>query len=160
MNIDYDIFRPANLENWEASLKMFYKKLAIIEEDTKYVIDQCIGELRSTELGVKLLENVNNINTRGCLINHIQTKYDGIVKKFFCELEIVEHEFQVGKSYVFSHFIQLSQSVYQLQANKMKPPLMKNQPNFIGAVLWKQLLLEYVTRSANAFRKVWDFYIY
>lgn len=97
VNIDYDIFRPANLENWEASLKMFHTKLAIIEEDAKFVIDQCIEALRSTEMGIKLMENIDHINTRRCLIEHIQTKQDGIVKKFISELEMVEHEFHVGK---------------------------------------------------------------
>lgn len=97
MNIDYDIFRPANLENWEASLKTFNKKLEIIESDAKIVTDQCIEALLSTEYGIKLIENIGNIKTRQCLIDHIQTKRDGIVKKFINEVEMVEHEFQVGK---------------------------------------------------------------
>lgn len=95
VNIDYDIFRPANLENWEASLKMFNQKLATIEEDAKLVIDQSIESLRSTEMGVKLIRNINNISTRRCLIDHIHTKYHGIVAKFISELDTVEREFQV-----------------------------------------------------------------
>lgn len=97
VNIDYDIFRPANLENWEASLKMFHTKLAIIEDDAKFVIDQCVEALRSTKMGVKLMQNIGHITTRRCLIDHIRTKHDGIVKKFISELEIVEHEFHVGR---------------------------------------------------------------
>lgn len=105
MNIDYDIFRPANLENWEASLKMFNKKLATIEDDAKFVIDQCIAALRSTDMGIKLIKNVDNINTRRCLIEHIQTKQNGIIKKFISEIEMVEHEFRVGNIclYFFAH---------------------------------------------------------
>lgn len=99
MNIDYDIFRPANLENWEASLKMFHKKLASIEDDAKFVIDQCVEGLRSTEMGIKLVQNIENINTRRCLIEHIQTKHEGIVKKFISELETVEQEFEVSKHF-------------------------------------------------------------
>lgn len=76
---------------------MFNQKLAIIEEDAKFEIDQCIETLRSTELGIKLIKNVDDINTRRCLIDHIQTKHEGIVKKFISELEMVEHEFEVKK---------------------------------------------------------------
>lgn len=79
---------------------MFNKNLLIIESDAKLVIDQCIETMRSTELGIELIRNIENINTRRILIDYIQTKYDGVVKKFLSELERVEHEFQVGKSFI------------------------------------------------------------
>lgn len=46
VNIDYDIFRPANLENWEASLEYFHKHLLIAENESKDVLDGCIDSLR------------------------------------------------------------------------------------------------------------------
>lgn len=46
VNIDYDIFRPGNLENWQASLEYFQKHLNTVEQESKTVLDHCIQSLR------------------------------------------------------------------------------------------------------------------
>lgn len=95
INIDYDIFRPGNLENWEASLKLFGKRLQTIESDAKNLIDKCIPTLRSTEMGIELINNIERLNTRKCLVKHMLTKHDSIVHKFISEIETIEVEFRV-----------------------------------------------------------------
>lgn len=99
MTIDFDIFRPANLENWEASLKIFHKELEIIEDDAKLVIDQCISGLRSTQSGIKQLWYNHGAPTRQCLIEHIQSKHNEIIKKYIDDLDSVDRQFQVTISY-------------------------------------------------------------
>lgn len=94
VNIDYDIFRPANLENWEASLQLFAQKLETIENDGKNVIDKCIPKLRITEMGIELINSTKHLNTRKCLVEHMITKHDSIVQKFISEIEMVEQEFR------------------------------------------------------------------
>lgn len=93
INIDYDIFRPGNLENWEASLKLFNKRLQTIERDAKNLIDKCIPTLRSTEMAIELINSIENSNTRKCLVI---TQHDSIVHKFISEIETIEQEFRVG----------------------------------------------------------------
>lgn len=95
INIDYDIFRPGNLENWEASLKLFDKRLQTIERDAKNLIDKCIPTLRSTGMGIELINNIEHLNTRKCLVKHMLTKHDSIVHKFISEIETIEQEFRV-----------------------------------------------------------------
>lgn len=95
INIDYDIFRPGNLENWEASLKLFDKRLQTIERDAKNLIDKCIPTLRSTEMGIELINSIEHLNTRECLVKHMLTKHDSIVHKFISEIETIEQEFRV-----------------------------------------------------------------
>lgn len=66
-----------------------------IENAAKHIIDRCIPALQSTELGIQLIENIQTVQTRKCLIEHMLTKHDSIIKKFIYEIEIVEKEFQV-----------------------------------------------------------------
>lgn len=95
INIDYDIFRPGNLENWEASLKLFDKRLQTIERDAKNLIDKCIPTMRSTAMAVELINSIEKLNTRQCLVKHMLTKHDSIVHKFISEIETIEQEFRV-----------------------------------------------------------------
>lgn len=95
INIDYDIFRPGNLENWEASLKLFAKKLGAIEYEAKNLIDKCIPKLRSTEMGVELINSIEDWNTRESLIEHLRSKHESIVYKFISEMETADLEFRV-----------------------------------------------------------------
>lgn len=46
VNIDYDIFCPANLEYWEASLQYFRRELEIAETQSKTILDGCIENLK------------------------------------------------------------------------------------------------------------------
>lgn len=95
MNIDYDIFQSGNLENWEASLKQFRKELDVIEDQSKYLIDTCIPALRSTEMGIDLIKNVREIQTRPCLVEHILTKHESVIQKFITEITVVDKIFTV-----------------------------------------------------------------
>lgn len=97
INIDYDIFRPGNLENWEASLKLFDKRLQQIERDAKNLIDKCIPTMRSTEMAIELIKTIEQLNTRKCLVDHMLTKHDSIVHKFISEIETIEQEFRVWR---------------------------------------------------------------
>lgn len=95
LKIDYDIYRPGNLENWEASLKVFTKKLKTIEVLAQNTIDKCIPALRSTEIGVELVNNIPNLNTRTCLVEHLQQKHENITQNFLREIQAVKDEFLV-----------------------------------------------------------------
>lgn len=95
VNIDYDIFQSGNLENWEASLKQFNKQLDVIEDKSKYVIDMCIPALRTTEMGIDLIKNITQIQTRQCLVDHILTKHESIIEKFITEINMVHKIFLV-----------------------------------------------------------------
>lgn len=49
VKIDYDIFNPGNLENWENTLELFYEKLAKIEKESMALLAECINNLRYVE---------------------------------------------------------------------------------------------------------------
>ena len=44
--IDYDIFSPNYIDNWDATLDYFYKCLETVENEAKMVLDQCIDSLK------------------------------------------------------------------------------------------------------------------
>lgn len=46
VNIDYNVFRPGNVENWQATLQFFHIQLAKSEQEAKDVLDNCINNLR------------------------------------------------------------------------------------------------------------------
>lgn len=46
ISVDYDIFAPSNLANWEATLEYFYKGVEQVEHEARTALDQCIGALR------------------------------------------------------------------------------------------------------------------
>lgn len=93
--IDYDIFRPGNLENWEASLNNFHKRLQSIEIDAKDVLDNCVPALKLSQRGIELINNIDQINTRQSLATHLQSKLVGVLEKFVAEIESVEKIFTV-----------------------------------------------------------------
>lgn len=99
VNIDYDIFQLENLENWEASLKQFRQELAVIENRSKHIIDVCIPALRTTKMGIDLMKSIKEIQTRPCLVQHILTKHESIIKKFVTEISIVDKIFLVMQRY-------------------------------------------------------------
>lgn len=46
LTIDYDLFKPGNLENWQATLEYFYKYVGQVEIQSYDVLDNCIASLR------------------------------------------------------------------------------------------------------------------
>lgn len=76
-------------------MKLFDKRLQKIEHDARQLIDKCIPTLRSTEMGIELINSIEHLNTRDCLIEHMLTKHDSIVHKFISEIEMIEQEFRV-----------------------------------------------------------------
>lgn len=46
VNIDYNVFRPGNLENWQATLQHFHTQLLKCEQEAKEILDNCINSLR------------------------------------------------------------------------------------------------------------------
>lgn len=93
--IDYNIFRPGNLENWEASLGSFHKRLETIEIDARDVIDKCIPSLKLSQQGIMLINNIDKMNTRASLAVHMQSKLESVLEKFITEIEMVEMIFMV-----------------------------------------------------------------
>lgn len=96
MKIDYNIFRPGNLENWEASLSGFRKHLDRVETDSKDVLDKCIPQLKSSEQGIMLINNIDKMKTRPSLVVHRQMKQMSVIEKFVAEIESVEMIFMVS----------------------------------------------------------------
>lgn len=93
--IDYNIFRPGNLENWEASLNSFNKRLQTIEIDAKDVLDKCIPALKLSEQGIVLINNIDTMNTRTALAVHMRNKRESVLEKFIAEIESVQLIFMV-----------------------------------------------------------------
>lgn len=83
------------MENWEASLEDFTKKLKTIEVLAQDTINRCIPALRSIEMGVELINNIQNMNTRTCLVEHFLQKHENIIQHFLRDIQAVENEFWV-----------------------------------------------------------------
>ncbi|XP_055533348.1 dynein axonemal heavy chain 10 [Wyeomyia smithii] len=132
ISVDYDIFAPSNLANWEATLEYFYKGVEQVEHEAQLALDQCIGALRSANLGLQLIKNLGQMETRPALANHLSSKYENITKQFLAEVGMVEHEFL---------------------KNKSNPPLQRNQPRHVGAVFWERSLLAFIRKSMSTFRE-------
>lgn len=95
LQIDYDVFRPSNLENWEATLEYFKKHVEILEVEAKFVLDRSIQSLRSAEQGLSLIRDTQASDTRKAFIDHMSTKHESVMRQFISELGIVEYEFLV-----------------------------------------------------------------
>ncbi|XP_058060896.1 dynein axonemal heavy chain 10 [Anopheles bellator] len=132
ISVDYDIFASSNLANWEATLDYFRKGVEQVEHDAKVALDRCIPTLRSAELGLELLKNLDRIETRPALAKHLSSKYENIMKQFLAEVGMVEHEFL---------------------KNKNNPPLQRNEPCNVGAIFWVRSLLDFIRKSMTAFRE-------
>lgn len=135
VNVDYDIFRSGNLENWEATLEFFHKQVANVELESKLVLDGCINSLRSAREGLGLIKSLGTLQTRPSLAAHMSTKHEYIMKKFISEIGVIEHEF--------------------LKYRKT-PPRTRNQPEYIGAVLWQRLLFAHLKKSVMEIKSVED----
>lgn len=90
------------MENWEASLSGFRKRLDVIETEAKEVLDQCIPCLRSAEQGIILINNIAEMKTRTSLVAHMQKKHENVLEKFVTEIETVELEFLVIQIYKYN----------------------------------------------------------
>lgn len=95
LQIDYDVFRPGNLENWEATLDYFKKNVELLEIEAKFVLDRSIQSLRSAEQGLSLIRDTQASDTRKAFIEHMSTKHESVMRQFISELGIVEYEFLV-----------------------------------------------------------------
>uniref|UniRef100_A0A182NRZ8 AAA+ ATPase domain-containing protein n=1 Tax=Anopheles dirus TaxID=7168 RepID=A0A182NRZ8_9DIPT len=132
ISVDYDIFASSNLANWEATLDYFHKGVEQVEHEAKVALDRCIPSLRSAELGLELIKNLDRTETRPALAKHLSSKYENIMKQFLAEVGMVEHEFQ---------------------KHKTNPPLQRNEPCHVGAVFWARSLLNFIRKSMTAFRE-------
>ncbi|XP_053669700.1 dynein axonemal heavy chain 10 [Anopheles nili] len=132
ISVDYDIFASSNLANWEATLDYFHKGVEQVEHEAKVALDRCIPSLRSAELGLELIKNLDRIETRPALAKHLSSKYENIMKQFLAEVGMVEHEFLMHKN---------------------DPPLQRNEPRYVGAVFWERSLLDFIRKSMAAFRE-------
>lgn len=97
--IDYDIFRPGNWENWEHSLNMFNRRLEHVESEGRSVIDIGLTMLRSSELGLELIRDINTIDTRDDFVYFISSKHENLLRFFVSEINLVEYEFLVCFNY-------------------------------------------------------------
>lgn len=52
---------------------------------------------RSANLGLELIKNLDQMETRPSLACHLSSKYENIMKQFLAEVGMVEHEFLVRK---------------------------------------------------------------
>ncbi|XP_055846772.1 dynein axonemal heavy chain 10 isoform X2 [Episyrphus balteatus] len=133
MRVDYDIFRPANWENWEDTLDGFNRKLNNVETEAMVVIDQCVTSLRSSYLGLALITDIYDIDTREKLVEYISEKHENILRFFVTEINTIEYEFT---------------------NNKKKPPLGKHQPASIATIRWIRLLSNKLKKSVIAFKEL------
>ncbi|XP_050088792.1 dynein axonemal heavy chain 10 [Anopheles aquasalis] len=132
ISVDYDIFASSNLANWEATLDYFHKGVEQVEHEAMVTLDRCIPSLRSAELGLELIKNLDRIETRPALAQHLSSKYQNIMKQFLAEVGMVEHEFLKYKN---------------------NPPLQRNEPCNVGAIFWVRSLLSFIRKSMTAFRE-------
>lgn len=95
-SVDYDIFRPGNWENWEHTLSTFNKRLDAVESEAKQVIKKSITMLRSSDLGLSLIRDVKQLDTRKALTEFISTKHENLLRFFVTEINAVECEYMVS----------------------------------------------------------------
>lgn len=95
-SVDYDIFHPGNWENWEHTLGTFNKRLDAVESEAKLVIEKSITMLRSSELGLALIKDVRQLDTRPVLTEFISTKHENLLRFFISEINAVEYEYMVS----------------------------------------------------------------
>ncbi|GAB0094127.1 Dynein heavy chain [Sergentomyia squamirostris] len=133
VQIDYDVFRSGNLENWMATLDLFRRKIQMCETQGKFVLDNCIDSLRSAEYGLELIADLPVIHTRRIFIEHMQKKYESVLKKFLTEITLVENEFV---------------------KNITNPPLLREQPHCAGTIIWERLLYQHLRKSVVAFQLI------
>ncbi|XP_055696351.1 dynein axonemal heavy chain 10 [Lutzomyia longipalpis] len=133
VQIDYDVFRSGNLENWMATLDLFKRKIQMCETQGKFVLDNCIESLRSAEYGLELIADLPVINTRQIFTEHMQRKYESVLKKFLTEITLVENEFM---------------------KNITSPPLLREQPHCAGTIIWERLLYQHLRKSVVAFQLI------
>uniref|UniRef100_A0A1I8PAD1 Dynein-1, subspecies f n=1 Tax=Stomoxys calcitrans TaxID=35570 RepID=A0A1I8PAD1_STOCA len=132
-SVDYDIFRPGNWENWEHTLSTFNKRLDAVESEAKQVIEKSITMLRSSDLGLELIRDVKNLDTRQALTEFISTKHENLLRFFVTEINTVECEYM---------------------NHKKAPPIGKHQPAKIGAIQWTRLLSAKLKISVLAFKRM------
>jgi dynein heavy chain, axonemal len=133
VNVDYDIFRTNNLDNWEATMAEFSKHVRALEDEAKVVLDTCIVSLRSAVSGLDLIQNIGDYHTRPALAEHLAHKHESVMKKFVEEVVAIEHEFM---------------------KNRRNPPLQRNQPGNIGAICWERLLCQHLKKSVLVFKRM------
>ncbi|XP_017478046.1 PREDICTED: dynein heavy chain 10, axonemal [Rhagoletis zephyria] len=134
-NVDYDIFRPGNYENWEDTLETFNRRLENVESDAKSVIERSINTLRSSDMGLELIKTINEIDTRKELAEFISTKHENILRFFQTEINSVE---------------------FTYTKNRKNPPIGKHQPFRIGCIQWARLLTNKLKVSVLAFKRMAD----
>lgn len=95
-DVDYDIFSPGNWENWEHTLSTFNKRLDTVESEAKLVIERSITMLRSSDLGLSLIQDVRYLDTRPALTEFIARKHENLLRFFVTEINAVEYEYMVS----------------------------------------------------------------
>lgn len=84
------------MENWEASLSSFHKRMREIEVDAKDVLDKCIPALKLSEQGIVFMNNIDNMNVREALATHLLGKFGNVLEKFVVEIESAKTTFTVS----------------------------------------------------------------
>ncbi|KAM7359342.1 dynein heavy chain at 89D isoform 2-T2 [Cochliomyia hominivorax] len=132
-SVDYDIFHPGNWENWEHTLSTFNRKIDTVDSEAKNVIEKSITMLRSSNLGLLLIQDVKHLDTRPSLNEFISTKHENLLRFFVTEINSIDCEFM---------------------NNKKAPPIGKHQPAKIGAMQWTRLLSAKLKISVLAFKRM------
>ncbi|XP_055373636.1 dynein axonemal heavy chain 10 [Condylostylus longicornis] len=131
--VDYDIFRPTNLADWDDTMSNFNKRVELMELEAQNVIDNCMATLHSSDKGLMFIQEVFNIDTRDVLTEHVKNKYENVSRFFLSEIAHITHEFT---------------------QNKKTPPLSIHEPPGVGAIKWSRLMSTKLKSSVIAFKKL------
>lgn len=133
VELDYDIFRIAFVEYWDASLEEFRGKIGKFEEEGMSFIDQCIEMLNSPSDGIVLINSILEMKTRACFVEHIKRRGDSVMKTLISFIGEVEHEFL---------------------KHRKDPPINGSNARHIGAILWCRTLFKKLKDNVVVFKQV------
>lgn len=130
---DFDIYKPACKENWEAIVESFYTEVKQLEKEAKIFIDESFKILRCSEEALEMLLKFKHIKTRSCIQEQLMTKFDVVMQQFSKEISTVEYLFNRGKK---------------------KPPIFRYLPPESGAIFWERQLFVRLKKPILLYQKI------
>ncbi|KAK6624941.1 hypothetical protein RUM44_011805 [Polyplax serrata] len=130
---DFDIYKPACKDNWDAIVESFYKEVKQLEKEAKIFIDESFKILRSSEEALEMLLKFKHIKTRSSIQEQLMTKFDVVMQQFSKEISTVEYMFNRGKK---------------------KPPVLRYLPPESGAIFWERQLFIRLKKPILLYQKI------
>ncbi|XP_030358369.1 dynein heavy chain 10, axonemal isoform X4 [Strigops habroptila] len=131
--LSFDPFSIKSARGWKSVMEDFREEVLVIEEETKYFIDESFKTLRSAEAAFDILLNLKHIRSREAISKQMMMKFNDILDQYCKEVE----------------------SINQIFVENLKdPPLYKNHPPVAGAIYWSRSLFYRIKHTIIRFQEV------